>query len=129
MVQTFCITRNPDMHKQLFFAIGLLFALTICSTAFAQETNFRPQPYRAPSRAYDYLRAPTGLLPNYYSFAQPRQQLQNTINSQVRQIQQQGANIKRLNTGLRATQRAGGMLPTGSASRFRNYSHYYTGLR
>jgi hypothetical protein len=69
------------------------------------------------------------LLPNYYSIAQPRQQVQNTINTQTRQIQQQGAYIQRLNTGLRDTQRAGGMLPTGSASRFRNYSHYYTGLR
>jgi hypothetical protein len=97
-------------------AVGLL----LCNDAHAQQGNQRPyagryQPTRPTVSPY------RGPLPNYHLYVRPILQ-QESINAQT------GAAVQQLESSIRQTQTTPSG-PTGISSGYRNFSHYYSGLR
>lgn len=104
-------------------AVGLL----LCSDAQAQQGNQRPyagryQPSRPTISPYmNLFRRDRGPLPNYNLYVRPLLQ-QQSINAQT------GAAVQQLQSEIRQTQTTPSG-PTGVGSSYRNFSHYYSGLR
>jgi hypothetical protein len=70
------------------------------------------------------LRRDSGRLPNYYSLVRPQQRQESVSRQQQQQLNRQAARVSGLsNQFLEAEQ--GAIRPTGSASMFMNYSHFY----
>ena len=112
-------------------AIVLMIAGTgVASTASAQDpyTPYRPAtPTISPW--LNMFRRDPGPLDNYHTFVQPRIQAQQTLRQQEAAIQRNQAAIGSVNEQLTQieAQRETSIRPTGSASTFMNYSHYYGG--
>jgi hypothetical protein len=104
-------------------AVGLL----LCNDAHAQQGNQRPyagryQPSRPTVSPYmNLFRRDRGPLPNYHLYVRPILQ-QESINAQT------GAAVQQLESSIRQTQTTPSG-PTGISSGYRNFSHYYSGLR
>jgi hypothetical protein len=104
-------------------AVGLL----LCNYAHAQQGNPRPyagryQPSRPTVSPYmNLFRRDRGPLPNYHLYVRPILQ-QESINAQT------GAAVQQLESSIRQTQTTPSS-PTGISSGYRNFSHYYSGLR
>lgn len=82
----------------------------------------RYQPARPTVSPYlNLFRTQRGPIPNYNLYVRPMLQ-QQSINAQ------QGAAVQQLEQGLRQTQTTVSG-PTGIGSGYRNFSHYYSGLR
>jgi hypothetical protein len=114
-------------------ALVLLQAALSSSVVLAQGVGgpappARYQPARPTISPYlNLFRRDVGPLPNYYSLVRPqlnqiefnkRQQVTNA--QQQAQIQQNARNIVGISESVAA--------PTGTASVYRNYGHYYPGL-
>jgi hypothetical protein len=108
-------------------ALVTLFSLP----ALAQRPVLRtpPNQFGRPP-VYDLLQAPQGILPNYYQYYKPQQDLQRNLRTQDYNLRRQGGAIQSLQNQWRAAEGASGAIsPTGRGSVFMNYSHYYSGLR
>lgn len=82
----------------------------------------RYQPSRPTVSPYiNLFRDQRGPIPNYHLYVRPILQ-QESINAQY------GAAVQQLEQGLRQTQTTP-LGPTGIGAGFRNFSHYYSGLR
>ena len=99
----------------------LLGIVLAASTAEAQR---RYQPAYGPTMSpyLQYLNPNPGPINRYYSYIQPQRQMQQTLRDLQTSLQQQQAG---LNTLAAQSQF---QTPTGSASTYLNYSHYYQGF-
>ncbi len=110
------------------FALAALPALLLLAgPATAQGPILRtPPPSFGGPPVYDLFRRQTGLLPNYYQFYLPRQQLERTLRLQDYQLQGQGTAIRAMQNQWQQAQSGQQPLqPTGSGSVYMNYSHFY----
>lgn len=73
----------------------------------------------------DLSRTDTGILDSYHDFVRPRQRLRSTLDRHSFGLQQHSANFRALGRQMNVWERASGVRPTGAASTFMNYSHYY----
>ncbi len=73
----------------------------------------------------DLSRTDNGILDSYHDFVRPRQRLRSTLDRHSRGMQQHSANIRALGRQMNVWERGSGVRPTGAASTFMNYSHYY----
>jgi hypothetical protein len=96
----------------------------------AQPRNYSSQTVAPPISPWMnlYQKNP-GPLDNYHTYVLPQLQLRNTLQQYDSNFQQQGSSIQTLGqdfTGLQQQQREGQQVhPTGAASVFMSYSHYY----
>jgi hypothetical protein len=100
------------------------------STGFAQRPVLRtpPNQFGRPP-IYDLFQQRRGILPNYYQYYLPQQQLQRNLRTQQYQMQRQGSELQTLqNQWLVPEQNRTNLAPTGRGSNFMNYSHFYPGL-
>ena len=109
-----------------FIASTLLFSLP----ALGQRPVLRTPPNQfGPPPAYDLLRRPTGILPNYYQYYLPNKRLQQNLRMQENQLQRQASQVRAMQTQWQSGGQSGAsMAPTGRGSSFMNYSHFYPGL-
>ncbi|MEX2188649.1 MAG: hypothetical protein WD875_17710 [Pirellulales bacterium] len=92
----------------------------LAADASAQAPRYQPsRPTLSPY--LNLFRNQRGPVPNYHLYVRPILQ-QQSINAQ------QGAAVQQLEQGLRETQTTQSG-PTGIGSGYRNFSHYYSGLR
>ncbi len=106
-------------------AVGLL----LSGEASAQSPQGIQRPYAGryqPSRPtvspyLNLFRRDSGPLPNYHLYVRPILQ-QQSINAQT------GAAVQQIESTIRQTQTTPSG-PTGIGSGYRNFSHYYSGLR
>jgi hypothetical protein len=120
-----------NRHRVLTFTLAVAGLLGIVTTDAAAQsprgiqragTSGRYQPSRPTVSPYiNLFRNDRGPLPNYHLYVRPVLQ-QQSINAQ------QGQAVQQLEQGLRQTQ-ATPLGPTGIGGGYRNFSHYYTGLR
>jgi hypothetical protein len=121
------------MCKRFAIVVAAWIGLAICgSSAFGQggpsNLTYTPRPTVSP---YVNLFADPGRFANYQTQVVPFLN-QNQINAQnvtsLNQLQQE-LNQVRSTSGFGTTGTSGHINPTGHAATFRNFSHYYTGLR
>jgi hypothetical protein len=118
-------------HCAAFAAAWFVVAI-VGSSAFAQggpsNLTYTPRPTVSP---YVNLFADPGRFANYQTQVVPFLN-QNQINAQnvtsLNQLQQE-LNQVRTTSGFGTTGTSRGINPTGHGATYRNFSHYYTGLR
>ncbi|MCE5268552.1 MAG: hypothetical protein LLG00_11770 [Planctomycetaceae bacterium] len=108
-------------------ALGFGVILSAASMAHAQAQPGDPASRPALSPWFGLYQKNGGPLDNYHMFVRPRFQLNNTLRQQQDAIQSNNAGIRSLDQEMTSTQERMGIRPTGSASVFMNYSHYYPG--
>ena len=115
-------------HSRIVLALVLL--ASACQLALAQRPVLRSPPnrYGGPP-VYDLFRQNTGILPNYYQFYRPRQQLQQTLRTQDYQLQRQNTAIRSMQNQWRAAEQRGSIAPTGTGGHFMDTMHYYPALQ
>jgi hypothetical protein len=69
----------------------------------------------------------SGILPNYYTFVRPEQQLRETLRRGDATVRRQGVAIGSLQRQVSVFEREALAPPTGTGSVFMDYSHYYPG--
>ena len=119
---------------QRYVAYSLIFLLSCMITGFAHGQGpavsppARYQPSRPTVSPYlNLLRRDVGPIPNYYSLVRPQlnqidlNQRQQVVNQQQAQIQTNARGVAALKESTAA--------PTGTASTYRNYGHYYPSMR
>ena len=114
------------LHLVLLVATASVLWWSVPS-AHAQRPSrspFRTRPALSPW--FDLYRSDPGPLGNYHSYVRPRMELQETLDQQRAGLRQQGARINSLGRQMSAMQQAYPIRPTGTASSFMNYSHYYS---
>ena len=86
--------------------------------------NFRPtlSPYLS------LLNRRTSVLPNYFEFVRPQQQVISEFQRQNREIQRQQQNLQSVDRRIDSMSRPGGATPTGVRGGYMNYSHFYPSL-
>jgi len=106
--------------------------LVACGIVLGMQTAEAQQPYvpyRPSTPAFspwlNLYQKNTGPLDNYHNYVQPQIQMWDTLQQQDLNIQRQGSSIRALGQGLTQLQQHGTVRPTGGASSFMNYSHYY----
>lgn len=122
------------MRRQFVFAIALGLGCTVPGFALAQGPGAvappaRYQPARPTLSPYlNLLRRDAGPVPNYYSLVRPQlnqidlNQRQRVLNQQQQaQISSNARNITELKESTAA--------PTGTASVYRSYGHYYPNMK
>jgi hypothetical protein len=67
----------------------------------------------------------TGPLDNYHQYVRPEFDLQSTLRQNDARLRFQGAGLQALGAEAAQGGQQGGVRPTGSASVFMSYSHYY----
>ena len=83
-------------------------------------------PYRPTLSPWlDLFRRDSGPLDNYHTFVRPEIRLRETLQRQQANIRRQGTALRSLGQEMTRFEREGLMRPTGTASVFMNYSHYY----
>ena len=108
-------------------AAGLL-ACCLVPPASAQQRVPRYSPSRPTFSPYFGLfRQDSGILPNYYTFVRPEQQLRETFRRGDATVRRQGAAIDSLERQVSVFERETMARPTGTGSVFMDYSHYYPG--
>ena len=114
--------------SRLLTAVGTLIVVLASTAASDGQQPYGPyQPRPTLSPWLNMFRRDTGPLDNYHTFVQPRFQAQQAFQTQQGAIEQQQFNIDSLGhdvTQLEA-QRHAQIHPTGTASTYMNYSHYY----
>jgi hypothetical protein len=98
--------------------------LLLADSALAQGTDFGPYPTLSPW--FNLYQKNNGPLDNYHMFVRPRIDLNDSLQRHQAAIQRNSAGLNSLDQDLTQLQEhASGVRPTGSASVFMNYSHYY----
>jgi hypothetical protein len=114
--------------SRLLTAVGALIVVLGATAASNGQQPYGPyQPRPTLSPWLNMFRRDTGPLDNYHTFVQPRFQAQQAFQAQQGAIDQQQFNIDSLGhdvTQLEA-QRHAQIHPTGTASTYMNFSHYY----
>ena len=77
---------------------------------------------------FDLFRRQDGLMPNYYEYVLPKQQLQRTLTQQNVALRRQSAAIQGLGQRMLTVERESSVLPTGVGGVFMDYSHYYPSM-
>lgn len=120
-----------------FREMAVLFSLLVLgynpSCSWSQETlqSRYSRPISPTLSPYlGLLREESGVLPNYYQFVRPQQQIQQSLSAQAgaieRQRQELGQIERRLGNSLsQQDRRRNGSAITGSGSGFLRYSHFY----
>jgi hypothetical protein len=118
----------------ILFVVGWALALT-CGQCQAQgpagrrSAPTRFQPSRPTVSPYmNLFRRDRGPIPNYHLYVRPLQQQRAFNEQQQIAIERQGVAVGQLQQNLMQVQRAA-TAPTGIGASFRNFSHYYSGLR
>ena len=99
-------------------------ALASASVAFGQEQRYSSPAGPTISPYLDYFRRVSGLLDRHHAFVRPEIRRRQTFAELQQTVGRQRNQLGRLNRQieeLRETNAA----PTGTGSRFMNYSHYY----
>jgi hypothetical protein len=113
------------IRPRLLFLSPLLVvgALWTCS-AFAQTTSYYPS--RGPISPWMnmWINKP-GPLGNYQSYVRPELQLQKTVAQQNGALMQNAQGLQLLGQQMENSQREFQVRPTGTASVFMEFSHYY----
>jgi hypothetical protein len=100
-------------------------AVSVGERAEAQYPGYRP-PKPTLSPYFDLYRREAGPLGPYLSDFRPRQEARQAIRQQAYGLQEQRSTIGSLDQRMSLFERAPqGIRPTGTASVFMNYSHYY----
>jgi hypothetical protein len=103
----------------------LSIAVLVGERAEAQYPGYRP-PRPTLSPYFDLYRREAGPLGPYHSDFRPRQEFRRTLQQQGASLQQERSTISSLDRRMSLFERAPqGVRPTGTASVFMNYSHYY----
>jgi hypothetical protein len=99
-------------------------ALSLADSAQAQGNDFGPYPTLSPW--FNLYQKNNGPLDNYHMFVRPRINLNDDLQQHQAAIRRNSAGLNSLDQDLTQLQEhASGMRPTGAASVFMNYSHYY----
>ena len=96
-------------------------------SALAQRSSrspFRTRPALSPW--FQLYQDNPGPLSNYHTYVRPRMELQKTLDQQRADLRRQNARVNSLGQQMSGMQRAYPIRPTGTASSFMNYSHYYS---
>jgi hypothetical protein len=102
--------------------VGAFFCLA--AVAQAQPTNFGPRPTMSPW--FSLYRKDGGPLDNYHTFVRPQLELNDTLQQQQMAIQRNSVGLDTLDQQVGQFKEQGRVVrPTGTASVFMNYSHYY----
>jgi hypothetical protein len=115
--------------RNAILSVAVLLVGVLGSELWAQRPVLRTPSNRfGRPPVYDLFRENTGILPNYYQFYRPRQQLQQTLQMQDYQLQRQDGAIRSMQNQWRAAEQRGSIAPTGTGSRFMDTTHFYPGL-
>ncbi|MBN2475901.1 MAG: hypothetical protein JXB62_14915 [Pirellulales bacterium] len=119
------------MRRYLILGLSTaVLLLAVADSALAQfpGANYRPSAFRQPSFSpwLNLYRRDSGVLDPYHNFVRPEQQLINTLQRQQASLQRQNVGLQTLGQQLTQFERTGSVRPTGTASVFMNYSHYYS---
>jgi hypothetical protein len=110
--------------------ISLLLTAACCLLADPPSAKAQSR-YRAASPTIspwiNLQRRDPGPLGSYLSNVRPEQQLRETLGDQERQLRSNAGRLAMLGQELRQTAAKQTVRPTGTASTFMNYSHYYPG--
>jgi len=118
--------------------VGCVFLLCVGPVHAQRSPRFRPgyQPSRPTlSPWFELYRRDSGPLDTYHEFVRPKIQLRDTLRRHSVGLQRQQAGLQRHEADLQRQGAAVGRMmsvmgqairPTGTASRFMNYSHYYS---
>jgi hypothetical protein len=106
--------------------IGVLAALGVWAAAGPAlgQGLYRPAtPTLSPW--FDLYNRNTGPLDNYHQFVRPEINLRSTLKQTDARLHLQGAGLQALGAEVAQGTQQQGVRPTGAASVFMNYSHYY----
>jgi hypothetical protein len=106
--------------------IAVLFLLGVALATPDASAQRRYQPAYGPTITpyLQYLNPNPGPTNAYYSYIQPRRQMQQTLRQIQSSFQQNQAGLNAVNTQLMRRPQ----MPTGSATTYLNFSHYYGGF-
>jgi hypothetical protein len=108
---------------QTCLTVGVVLALA--QSAHAQGTDFGPYPTLSPW--FNLYQKNNGPLDNYHMFVRPRIDLNDSLQQHQAAIRRNSAGLNSVDQDLTQLQEhASGVRPTGTASVFMNYSHYYS---
>jgi len=106
---------------------GVLVCLVPAAPAQQRVPRYRPStPTFSPY--FGLFRQDSGLLPNYYTFVRPEQQLRQSLRRGEARLRRQGADLGSLQRQVSVFEREVLAPPTGTGSVFMDYSHYYPAL-
>jgi hypothetical protein len=107
-----------------FLTVGAVLSIAHLAQAQGQATDFGNRPTLSPW--FGLYQKNGGPIDNYHTFVRPRIDLNDTLQRQQAGIQRNQAGINSLGQDMTQLQEEhAGIRPTGSASVFMNYSHYY----
>ena len=107
-----------------FLTVGAVLSTTHLAQAQGQATDFGSRPTLSPW--FGLYQKNGGPIDNYHTFVRPRIDLNDTLQRQQAGIQRNEAGVNSLGQEMTQMQEEhAGIRPTGSASGFMNYSHFY----
>jgi len=106
------------------YSTGLTISLVLFVAGSAQaQSSVLGQPALSPW--FGLYQHNAGPLDNYHTFVRPNIAINNTLQQQQFAIQQNSAGVNSLGQDMGRIQEFGTVRPTGTASVFMNYSHYF----
>lgn len=117
------------MYFRLSAPLIVIVAVILGLPSAAEAQVYRPPAGPTITPYLDYFNAPISpLLDNYHTYVRPRAELRSSlsrlgtaVNQQNRRLDQLGNDLQQMNLS--------GAAPTGTASTFMNYSHYFSGIQ